>query len=149
MHPPTRHRSNALLMAAASAGAIDPDNAIAWLGTQPDNLRDRGYLGAYNSWAGTDPEGLADWISQLPASPQADTARRSLGEVTIESDPAAAMDLALGMNPTSQADTAGRWFRSWRRSDDAAAQDWLQQNWNTLPDTTRARLGSEQSRSLP
>lgn len=142
-------RAAAVEHIAATWGAIDPDNAIAWLGTQPDNLRDRGYLGAYNSWAGTDPDGLADWISQLPPSPQSDTARRSLGEVTIESDPAAAMDLALGMNPASQADTAGRWFRSWRRSDDTAAQDWLQQNWNSLPDATRARLGSEQSRSQP
>ena len=133
---------------ATTWGAIDPDKAIAWLGTQPPELRDRGFTGAFNSWAGTDPAGLQDWITQLPGGPQSDIARRSLADVWSASDPAAALDLALGMSPSVQPDTAGRYFRAWRRADDAAAQDWLTQNWNHLPDATRARIEKEQQRPL-
>ena len=131
---------------ATTWGAIDPDKAVAWLDTQPADLRTRGYSGAYNSWAGTDPEGLADWITQLPASEQADIARRSLAEVRLASDPGAALDLTLGMSPATQPDVAGRFFRSWRRTDDAAAQEWLQANWNTLPPATQAQIAKEQQR---
>ena len=142
-------RAAAVEHLATTWGAIDPDKAIAWVETQPEPLRGPGFAGAYNSWAGTDPEGLRDWIGQLPAGPQTDVARRSLGEVRAASDPAAAMDLTLGMTPAAQADAAGRWFRGWRRVDDAAAQDWLETNWASLPDVTKARLGREQARTAP
>ncbi len=133
---------------ATTWGAIDPDKAIAWLDTQPAALRDRGLAGAYNSWAGTDPAGLQDWITQLPAGAPSDTARRSLGDVWSASDPAAALNLALGMSPGTQPDTAGRYFRVWRRSDDAGAQEWLEQNRESLSDATRARLEKEQERTV-
>jgi hypothetical protein len=139
-------RAAAVEHLATTWGAIDPDKAIAWLDAQPAALRDRGLAGAYNSWAGTDPEGLADWVTQMPSGAPADIARRSLAEVTIPENPAAALDLALGMSPNTRADAAGRFFRVWRRTDDAAAQEWLQQNWATLPAATRARLEREQQR---
>lgn len=133
---------------ATTWGAIDPDKAIAWLDTQPGALRERGLAGAYNSWAGTDPAGLQDWISQLPAGAPSDIARRSLGDAWAASDPAAALDLVSGMTPAVQPDTAGRYFRAWRRSDDAGAQEWLEQNWDALSDATRLRLEKEQERAI-
>lgn len=139
-------RAAAVEHLATTWGAIDPDHAIAWLNTQPAALRDRGLPGAYNSWAGTDPAGLADWIPQLRDAQQSDLARRSLGDVWMAEDPAAAMNLALGMSADTQPDTAGRYFRAWRRSDDAAAQDWLEHNWSALPPATQVRLTKEQAR---
>ncbi len=139
-------RAAAVEHLATTWGAIDPDKAIAWIDTQPAALRDRALHGAYNSWAGTDPEGLADWISQLRDGAPADIARRSLAEVRIAEDPAAALDLALSMSSNAQPDAAGRYFRAWRRTDDAAAQEWLQQHWTALPAATRARLEREQRR---
>lgn len=134
---------------ATTWGAIDPDKAIAWLDTQPVALRDRGLAGAYNSWAGTDPAGLQDWITQLPAGAPSDIARRSLGDVWSDSDPAAALDLVPGMTPVTQPDTASRYFRAWRRSDDAGAQEWLEQNGEALSDATRVRLEKELERAIP
>jgi hypothetical protein len=139
-------RAAAIEHLATTWGAIDPDKAIAWLQTQPPELRDRGLIGAYNSWAGTDPAGLADWITQLRDAAQADVARRSLAEVYMAEDPAAALELALGMSPTNQPDQAGRFFRAWLRRDTAAAHTWLQENWTALPAATQARLAKEQQR---
>lgn len=142
-------RAAAVEHLATTWGAIDPDKAITWLQTQPADLQARGFTGAYNSWAGTDPAGLADWITQLPSGLQADTARRSLAEVNLAQDPASALDLTLGMSAAVQPDAAGRYFRQWRRTDDGAAQEWLQQHWSSLSPGTQARLQSEQSRPLP
>lgn len=133
---------------ATTWGAIEPDKAIAWLDTQPADIAASGYQGAWNSWAATDPAGLQNWIEQMPAGVQSDLARRSLADVTSAADPAAALDLALGMSPDVQPDAVGRYFRVWRRSDDAAAQDWLTQNWNILPAATRGRMEREQQRPL-
>jgi len=141
-------RAAAVEHLATTWGAIDPDKALAWLGTQPAALRDRAMAGAYNSWAGTDPAGLAEWIPQLHDGAQADIARRSLAEVHISEDPAAALDLTLGMSPPAQPDATGRYFRAWRRTDDAAAQEWLQHNWSTLPAATQTRLEREQQRAV-
>ena len=139
-------RAAAVEHLATTWGAIDPDKAIAWLDTQPAALRDRGLAGAYNSWAGTDPAGLAEWIPQLQAGAPSDTARRSLAEVRLADDPAAALDLALGMGAAAQPDAAGRYYRAWRRTDAAAAQVWLQLNRAALPPATQARLEQEQQR---
>ena len=53
------------------------------------------------------------------------------------------------MTPATQPDTASRYFRAWRRSDDAGAQEWLEQNWEALSDATRVRLEKEQERAIP
>lgn len=139
-------RGAAVEHVATTWGAIDPDKAIGWLASQPADMQPRGYTGAYNSWAGTDPAGLSDWITQLPANSEADIARRSLAEVRLPADPASAMDLALGMTAASQPDAAGRYFRQWRRTDDGAAQEWLQQHWTSLTPEAQSRLAKEQAR---
>jgi len=128
-------------------GAIEPDKAIQWLQTLPPAQSQEGLIGAYNSWAGTDPNGLYEWIATEPPGPAMDQARQSLAEVWTDTDPAAAMDLAAGLSsPDRQADAMGRFYRKWRTSDAASANDWLQSQWSNLPAGAQKRLASEQAR---
>lgn len=132
-------------------GAIEPKKALDWLATLPaDATRTEATLGALNSWAVTDPEAMKSWIATQPAGATADLARNSLGEVFADGDPAAAMQLALGISqPAQRSDSLAKFFRHWRKTDDAAAQQWLQANWNALAPDLQARIAKEQARPAP
>ncbi|MFN0125240.1 MAG: hypothetical protein ACKV19_00970 [Verrucomicrobiales bacterium] len=130
-------------------GAIEPDRALAWLDSLPPETAARGTAGALNSWAATDPVGLADWIEQLHPGPRGDQARRSLGDVIVEEQPAAALELAAGMaNPVQQSDALARYYREFHRDDPAAATDWLQGEWSHFPAPARQALAQEHQRLL-
>ena len=121
-------------------GAIEPDKAVAWVQTQPVNFQKDAAAGAYNSWAGTDPVGLQDWIDHDSAGPYSDTARRSLADVYNDTNPTQAINLVLGLkDANTQADVIGRYFRKWRSTDNAAAQDWLQTEWPASTARTQER----------
>jgi hypothetical protein len=130
-------------------GAIEPQAALDWLGTLPAAEASEGISGALYSWAGTDPVGMRDWLVETPASPFGDQARRSLGDVLSETNLPDTMDIALGMTSEKARNEAlSRYFREWRKQDDEGAQDWLQTNWDTLPESSRTQLATEQSRSV-
>ncbi len=130
-------------------GAIEPDRALAWLDTLPPHVSSEGIAGAFNSWAATDPIGLADWISQLPASPRNDLARRSLGDVISDQDPLAALELAAGIsNPIQQKEVLATYYRQLHRSDTNAAIEWLQGEWPKLPAPAQHSLAQEQQKLL-
>lgn len=130
-------------------GAIEPDRALAWLDTLPPDVSSQGIAGAFNSWAATDPVGLADWITQLPASPRNDLARRSLGDVISDQDPLAALELAAGIsNPIQQKEVLATYYRQLHRSDTNAAIEWLQGEWPTLPAPAQHSLAQEQQKLL-
>jgi hypothetical protein len=131
-------------------GAIEPKKALAWLDTLPhDDTRREATRGALNSWAGTDLPGLAEWAAKQPPGPDADLAWQSLGEVQIDRDPSAALQSALSMSdPSVRSDALSRFYRRWRRSDDAGAQQWLQANWVQLPTDLQSRLAKEQQRRV-
>jgi hypothetical protein len=130
-------------------GAIEPDRALAWLDTLPPDISSQGIAGAFNSWAATDPIGLADWISQLPASPRNDLARRSLGDVISDQDPLAALELAAGIsNPIQQKEVLATYYRQLHRSDTNAAIEWLQGEWPKLPAPAQHSLAQEQQKLL-
>ncbi len=132
-------------------GAIEPRKALAWLDTLPsDSTRTEATRGALDSWAGTDPAAMKAWIAAQPASVTNDLARVSLGEVYADSDPAAAMQMALGITEHDQrGDSVAKFFHHWRKTDDAAAQQWLQTNWGSLAPDLQARISKEQARRLP
>lgn len=131
-------------------GAIEPKKAIDWLATlPPDATRTEATRGALNSWAATDPEGMKTWVAAQKPGPSADIARVSLGEVLADSDAGAAMQMALGINePAQRSDSMSKFFRHWRKTDDTAAQQWLQANWNSLAPDLQARLAKEQARPI-
>jgi hypothetical protein len=127
--------------------AIDPAAALEWLDAQPQEVAADGITGAFYSWAGTDPVGLREWIDAGDAGTHADRARHSLADVLSQQNVPDALDLALGMTSEVARDqAAARYFREWRKRDDASAQDWLDANWASLPDSTRGELAKEQAR---
>jgi hypothetical protein len=134
---------------ATTWGAIDPDAAIDWLHTLPGPLAADGVTGAFNSWAGTDAAGLREVVDGSPASPEMDVARLALADVLAATDISSSISLAFGISsPTGRDDAAARYFRQWRKFDDASAQEWLQQNWSTLDLSTQQRLTREQQRGV-
>jgi hypothetical protein len=127
--------------------AIDPQAALTWLDAQPAEITSDGITGAFYSWAGTDPIGLREWIDAGETGSHADRARQSLADVLSQQNIADSLNLALGMESAVARDqAAARYFREWRKRDDASAQDWLDASWSTLPDTTRTELAKEQAR---
>lgn len=130
-------------------GAIEPDGALAWLYSLPGDLAKDGVIGAFHSWAATDATGLREWVDENPPAPEMDVARMALAEVLADSDIGSSMDLVFQLSSATNRDNAAaRYFRHWRRTDDAAAQDWLKQNWSNLEPSTRQRLTVEQQRHL-
>jgi hypothetical protein len=60
------------------------------------------------------------------------------------------MQMALGMTePSQRGDATAKFFHHWRKSDDPAAQQWLQSNWTSLTPDLQARISKEQARRLP
>lgn len=130
-------------------GAIEPDGALAWLYSLPGDLAKDGVIGAFHSWAATDATGLREWVDENPPAAEMDVARMALAEVLADSDIGSSMDLVFQLSSATNRDNAAaRYFRHWRRTDDAAAQDWLKQNWSNLEPSTRQRLTVEQQRHL-
>jgi hypothetical protein len=132
-------------------GAIEPQKALAWLATLPDDeTRSEATRGALDSWAGTDPKGMEAWLAQQPAGPTADQARVSLGAVYSDDNPQTSVQTALAIsNPTMRGDAVAKFFRHWRKADDASAQQWLADQWQTLTPELQRRLANEQTRRLP
>lgn len=130
-------------------GAIEPGAALEWLGGLPGDLASDGITGAMYSWAGTDPVGLREWIDSAAGDPLVDQARLSLGDVLSQSALPDAMDLAMGMSSNAARDEAmSRYFREWRKQDDASAQDWLDANWTGLSEATQGALQQVNAQSL-
>ena len=132
-----------------SWGAIEPEAALEWLGSLPKDLATDGITGAMYSWAGTDPVGMREWIDTAGGSALGDRARQSLADVLSQEAIPDALDLALGMNSAGARDAAlARYFREWRKRDDASAQDWLDANWAGLPATAQGALAKVQARQV-
>lgn len=130
-------------------GAIDPDSALDWLHTLPAAIAAEGVSGAFNSWAATDAAGLREVLEGTAVSPEMDQARLALADVLAATDIGSSLDLAAGISTApGRDDAAARYFRQWRKVDDASAQEWLGQNWGSLEPSTRARLTREQQRVI-
>jgi hypothetical protein len=110
-------------------------------GALPAAEANEGIAGVLYSWAGTDPVGMREWLDRSPASP--------FGDVLSGSSLPDTMDLALGMTSEKARNEAlSRYFREWRKQEDEVARDWLQTNWDSLPESSRTQLAAEQSRTV-
>ncbi len=131
-------------------GAIEPTKAIEWIHTLPEGeSRVEATKGAFNSWAATDQPGLAAYIAKTPPGPESDLARRGLAAVQSDQNHSDALQTALGINdPSLRSDEVAKYFRHWRKLDDAAAQQWLRGEWNSFAPDIQARLTKEQQRRI-
>ena len=130
-------------------GAIEPVAALDWLTHLPAGQATEGVTGALYSWAGTDPVGMQEWIDSAGDGSLADRARRSLGDVLAQTNQPDAMAVALDMtSEVARNETLSRYFSEWRKTDDEAAQDWLQTNWSSLPATAPKQLAAVQAKPV-
>jgi len=126
-------------------GALEPDRAIEWLASLPLQDAETGLKGAFNSWGVVDRSGMMDWVESAEASTIVDQARRSLADVVSQDDILSAIDLSMGISDeTTRIDAVARYFRHWRKVDDASAQEWLNEVWSEAPLGLQDRLEREQ-----
>jgi hypothetical protein len=118
---------------------------VEWLAQLPPDLAQVGMKGAFNSWGAVDPIGMKDWVENSEASTISDQARRSLADVVSQDDILDSIDLALGISTSEERnDAVARYFRQWRKKDDASAQEWLGAAWQVIPTDLQERLEREQ-----
>lgn len=126
-------------------GALEPARTVDWLAGLSPELAQVGVTGAFNSWAAVDPYGMWDWLENAEPSIVTDQARRSLADVRSQDDILDSMDLALGISTSKERnDAVARYFRQWRKTDDASAQEWLNDYWSVIPPDLQKRLNQEQ-----
>ena len=93
---------------------------------------------------------MQTWVAAQPVNPTTDQARVSLGEVFVDNDPKAALDMALTINnPIKRSDSVAKFFHRWRKANDAAAQQWLQGQWKNLAPDLQERITVVQQKRLP
>ncbi len=143
-------RRQAIAQIGTTWGATDPGAALVELQKLPDADTADAIIGAFNSWAATDPVGLQQYVTENPnPMPGMDQARLSLADMYSDTDVAASLNLSLGLSsPVGREDAIAHYYRHWRKVDDASAQDWLSQTWNTLAPSVQNRLGQEQNRTI-
>lgn len=145
--PDVDMRRNVITHLGTTWGAIEPEKALTWLQGLPASDARDGMTGAFYSWAGTNANGMQNWIAGAPAGDLSDRARRALGDVLTASDPQASMELAMGISQgPRQEEAMGRFFREWRKNDDPSAQQWWIKNGDSLPGGVQERLAQEQAR---
>lgn len=147
--PDAAMRQKVIAQLGTTWGAIEPLKALDWLtGLPPEEATD-GITGAFYAWSGTAPDQLRLWLAENPPAALADRARLSLGDVLTSSDLPGAMQLALEMESADAGNAAAaRFFREWRKQDNAGALDWLDTAWFDLPAETRDRLQVELTREV-
>ncbi len=126
-------------------GALEPDNAIEWLAQLPVEEAQVGLTGAFNSWGVVDRGGMMDWVENSEPSEIVDQARRSLADVVSQDNILSAIDLSMGISDsTARNDAVARYYRHWRKVDDASAQEWIGEVWSEVPADLKLRLDREQ-----
>lgn len=130
-------------------GGLEPDQAIEWLAALPIEEAQAGLTGAFNSWAVVDQSGMRDWVESAQSSEVVDQARRSLADVVSQDNILSAIDLSMGISdPVNRADAVARYYRHWRKVDDASAQEWIGEVWNEIPAGLQSRLDRERAAKI-
>ena len=128
-----------------SWGALEPDRAVEWLMGLPPELASEGLTGAFNSWGSVDAAGMRDWVESTEVSAVSDQARKSLADVLSRQDILGSIEGAMGISSAVERnDAVARYFREWRKVDDASAQEWLGEAWAVMPVDLQERVEREQ-----
>jgi hypothetical protein len=123
-------------------GATQPDVALEWVARQPANIQPAAVNNIYDSWASTNARQLEFWVADGHSGAWADSARRSLTEIYIDSNPPRGMETALAINDTQlQGRLLSTNYRRWQKKDPDAALDWWNTNRESLPEAARQAIG--------
>ncbi len=138
-------RSQVVAHLGTTWGALEPTRAVEWLSSLPPDLAEVGMVGAMNSWGVVDPTGMRNWVENSAPSAITDSARRSLADVLAQDNLLDSIDIAMGISGQQERnDAVARYFRQWRKVDDASAQEWLGMAWEVMPPDLQDRISVEQ-----
>jgi hypothetical protein len=121
-------------MIAQRWGAIDGPAAMEWVSQPPLDREQRWAVkGAFNGWWVEDREGFEKWLDELAQADEVDPWLHPALEIYAASisteDPRKALAWAARIeDPPTQERTLMNVARMWRRADQAAADEWLEQS---------------------
>ena len=124
----------------------NPEETVAWINTLPAAAMSEAAEGVVGNIVRDNPVEAAEYLSQLAtANPDVnfDSSIRDLVRGASRSDPELAAIWVGGLSNTRDQDRYyGGILRDWQRQDSGAANQWIQQNAATLPESvTRRFLG--------
>ncbi|MGJ8697868.1 MAG: hypothetical protein ACSHYF_16235 [Verrucomicrobiaceae bacterium] len=105
----------------------DPKAVLTWADEFSGAAKAEAYGQALGSWAREDPEGAGEYLSNLSASPERDSATEAYATRVSREDPVTAMEWAQTIgNDNLRQETVVEVAQDWYRSDKAAAEAWVQ-----------------------
>lgn len=124
----------------------DPEQSAAWVSTLPAAAMSEAAEGIVSNIVQDSPVEAAQWLSEVANSnPEAnfDSSIRELVSRSAREDPELA---AVWIGGLSNQNTQTRFYQrvlgDWRRREPAAAEAWVQNNSNTLPEAVTRRFSS-------
>jgi hypothetical protein len=103
----------------------DPDAALAWAATVPDNQRTGAYTGVLETLAASDPERAGALVTELEAGKARTDVIGRIAKAWSDQSPRGALDWALGLDGGDRDKAVGEALGGWARSDPAEAAAYL------------------------
>jgi len=127
--PAGKQRDYALRQVGLNYVRLDPKKgADWWLAQAPPEERSQALFGIAQTWAGSDIKAAGDWLNQQGNSPELDSGRSAFADVAVEHDPETAIKWAESIsNSNFRESVLIQTWQKWRRSDSAAAEQFLAQ----------------------
>jgi len=102
-----------------------------WLGqaAQVEEERSRAYFDIGQTWAGSDIKAAGEWLNQQPQGNALNSGLSGFADVAVEHDPMVALQWAASITePNHRNSVLVNTWQKWRRSDSAAAEQFLTQS---------------------
>jgi hypothetical protein len=127
--PAGKQRDYALRQVGLNYVRRDPKTgADWWLAQVTQAERSQALFNIAQTWAGSDIKAAGEWLNQQGNSTELDSGRSAFADVAVEHDPATAMKWAETITqPTFRNEVLVQTWQKWRRSDSAAAEQFLNQ----------------------
>lgn len=121
--PAGQRKTEAVNRLFSQWGALEPNQAIAWIGTQEDGaFRAEAVEGVMQGWAQNDAWGASQWLAEQPRGPERDQATHTLAKALRDTEPDSAWTWAADMeNAASRQAAREEILLKWRERDRAAA----------------------------
>ncbi|MEM7387102.1 MAG: hypothetical protein AAF514_19360 [Verrucomicrobiota bacterium] len=104
----------------------DPEAAIDWTMQLDEEVRADAMRSAFDEWTQSDVEGASQYLAEMPASPEKDSAVQGMAlELDRENPEAAATWAETIADEEIRTETLSQVARTWMRVDAEAAQAWL------------------------
>jgi len=118
-------RQNALYSIAATWASKDPQSALAWAESLPNEERNVAIGNVIFKWTENDPHAVRAWFQQLPDGLIKQMAADNLPRSLATADPLAAAQFVAELPPGSaQTRAAEEVARAWANSDPGSAAEW-------------------------